>query len=74
MRGPWSLAHLRGFFDGSATQYRFEDVTAQLNWLCDTLDRVLDSDTLNSDELQDWAISASRKQFGSNGQNGGRSC
>ena len=49
----------------------FDDVSAQLKWLRDSLDRVLDSEMLDSDELNDWAVSASRVLFASHRQNGG---
>lgn len=69
MRGPWSLSHLRGFLDNAPIHHAFADVSDQLRWLRESLVQVLDSETLNSDELNDWSISASRSMFASSKQN-----
>lgn len=63
LRGPWSLSHLRGFIDGSLDHYRFTDANEQLGWLEENIDRVLCSEFLNSNELNSWAVRASRRMF-----------
>jgi hypothetical protein len=66
MRGPWSLSHLRGFFDNEYRHHAFDGVADQIEWLRETVDRVLDSDMLNSHELNDWLIATSRVMLGKN--------
>jgi hypothetical protein len=71
MRGPWSLSHLRGYFDNARIHHSFKSVSDQLAWLRAESNRILDSDMLNSDELNDWAVSASHVMFGQNRPNSG---
>ena len=71
MRGPWSLSHLRGYFDNALNHHSFDDVSEQLAWLSAASDRILDPDMLNSDQLNDWAVSASRVMFAQNRSNSG---
>lgn len=33
LRGPWSIAHLRGFIDGINNHYQFEDIKEEGCWL-----------------------------------------
>lgn len=61
MRGPWSLGHLRGFFEGRPDHYLFCSAEEQLDWLEKHLDVLLDSTLLNSDDLNAWAVEASRR-------------
>ena len=68
MRGPWSLFHLRGFIDGSDDHYIFRSISDQFAWLRANLDRILQSNLLNSEELNQWSISASRRMFGQAGE------
>ena len=63
MRGPWTLSHHRGFLDGNADHYLFSDSDAQTRWLKDNLDAILSTDFLNSDDLNKWAVKASRRMF-----------
>lgn len=63
MRGPWSLSHLRGYLDGQLDHFRFENPDEQLTWLRNNLNVILDSDLLNSDELNAWAVKASRRML-----------
>lgn len=69
MRGPWSLSHLRGFFEKKSTHHLFDSVAGQLEWFREVLDRLLDSDMLNSDELNEWSIAASHALFAGNQEN-----
>ena len=64
MRGPWSLSHLRGYLDGNAEHFRYTDVDDQIRWLHDNIQSLLDTSFLNSDELNKWAVRASRRLFG----------
>lgn len=64
MRGPWSLSHLRGYLDGSVDHFIFADVDDQIRWLQDNIESILDTTVLNSDELNKWAVTASRRMFG----------
>jgi hypothetical protein len=64
MRGPWSLGHLRGFLDGNRDHFRFASGRDQLNWLQANIEQLLNTEFLNSDELNAWAVSASRRMFG----------
>ena len=64
MRGPWSLSHLRGYLDGNAEHFRYTDVDDQIRWLQDNIQSLLDTSFLNSDELNEWAVRASRRLFG----------
>lgn len=64
MRGPWSLGHLRGYLEETPGHYIFESVEDQIGWLEANLDRLLDTSFLNSDELNAWAVNASRRRFG----------
>ena len=64
MRGPWSLGHLRGFIDGFYDHYIFESPTEQLDWLQANIGKLLNTPFLNSDELNTWAVKASRRMFG----------
>jgi hypothetical protein len=63
MRGPWSLSHLRGYLDGGADHYRFTDVEEQIDWLRQNTRSLLETPFLNSDELNKWAVKASRRLF-----------
>jgi len=71
MRGPWSLSHLRGYIDGSADHYVFRSIGDQFAWLRANLDSVLHSNLLNSEELNQWSISASRRMFGQTDEKNG---
>lgn len=71
MRGPWPLSHLRGFLERKAAHHRFDGVSDQLDWLRQTLDRILDPEMLNSDQLNDWAVAASRMLFAHDRHTGG---
>lgn len=64
MRGPWSLSHLRGFLEGHSDHFVFADIEEKIRWLEDNLESLLDTSFLNSDELNKWAIKASRRMFG----------
>lgn len=64
MRGPWSLSHLRGYLDGGQDHHIFGTVQEQFVWLEANIDRLLDTTFLNSDELNIWAVDASRRMFG----------
>jgi len=64
LRGPWSLGHLRGYLDEMANHFIFDQVNDQLVWFEQNVDRLLDSTMLNSDELNKWAVNASRQMFG----------
>ena len=66
MRGPWSLSHLRGFLDGSLDHYNFESINDQIEWLRENSKRILQSQFLNSDELNQWSVVASRRLLGDN--------
>ena len=63
MRGPWSLSHLRGFAEGSRDHYPFQDPAEQLAWMQANIDKLLNTRFLNSDELNTWAVRASRRLF-----------
>ena len=63
MRGPWSLSHLHGFLHNSRVHYRFASIADEIDWFRDSLHQLLDSDLLNSDGLNDWAVTASRLMF-----------
>ena len=64
MRGPWSLHHLRGYLDGASDHYRFDTPREQLDWLQANIKGLLDTSLLNSDDLNKWAVKASRRMFG----------
>lgn len=62
-RGPWSLSHLRGYLDQQPDHYLFTGLREQLDWYRENEHRLLNSSLLNSDELNAWAIQASRRMF-----------
>jgi len=66
MRGPWSLSHLRGYIDENADHFMFDNADDQIGWLKSNLQTILDTEFLNSDELNNWAVKASRRLFGQN--------
>jgi hypothetical protein len=64
MRGPWSLSHLRGFLDGQRDHRLFHHIQEQSSWLEENENQLFDSSLLNSDDLNTWAVNASRRMFG----------
>ena len=64
MRGPWPMSHLRGYLEGSKDYYTFSNVESEALWLECNQNQLFDSELLNSDELNNWAIEASRRLFG----------
>ncbi len=71
MRGPWPLSHLHGFLHNARVHYRFKDVADEIDWFRNSLHQLLDTDLLNSDGLNDWAVAASRLLFPSSRDDGG---
>jgi hypothetical protein len=61
MRGPWSLCHLRGYLDDMKDYYLFQGLEEQASWLEQNADELFDSTLLNSDDLNSWAVNASRR-------------
>jgi len=58
------MSHLRGFIDGCKGHYMFTTLDEEASWF-ENNDKVLfDSTLLNSDELNKWAVKASRRLFG----------
>ena len=64
MRGPWSMSHLRGFIDGCRDHYMFTTLDEEASWFENNDKLLFDSSFLNSDELNKWAVKASRRLFG----------
>ena len=64
MRGPWSMSHLRGFLEGSKDNYKFTSIDSEALWLERNQNQLLDSELLNSDKLNKWAVEASKRLFG----------
>ena len=64
LRGPWSMSHLKGHLDGSKDHYRFKSVEEEFSWLEKNESKLFDSSFLNSDDLNQWAVKASRRLFG----------
>jgi len=64
MRGPWSMSHLKGYLEGSKDHYKFSNIEAEALWLESNESQLFDSAFLNSDELNIWAVKASRRLFG----------
>ncbi|MBM3147123.1 MAG: hypothetical protein FJ000_04420 [Actinobacteria bacterium] len=63
LRGPWSLAHLRGFLGGLPGHYRFAGPQAEADWLRKNEATLFDPALLNGDALREWAVAASRRMF-----------
>ena len=63
MRGPWSMSHLRGYLEGIDDHYKFGSIAEEASWLENNDKRLFDSSFLNSDELNKWAVNASRRLF-----------
>lgn len=64
LRGPWSMSHLKGYLDGGQDHYLFESTEEEIHWLEKNEPQLFDSSFLNSDELNKWAVKASRRLFG----------
>jgi hypothetical protein len=63
LRGPWSMSHLKGYLDGSKDHYRFKSLEEELSWVEKNESKLFDSSFLNSDNLNQWAVKASRRLF-----------
>lgn len=59
-RGTWSMGHLRGYMDGFSNHYVFENIKDEGRWFLEQETKLFDSTFLNSDDLNNWAIKASR--------------
>ena len=64
LRGPWSMSHLKGYLDGGKDHYLFESTEEEISWVEENERQLFDSSFLNSDELNQWAVKASRRLFG----------
>ncbi|MDF1628507.1 MAG: hypothetical protein P1U78_01815 [Alcanivoracaceae bacterium] len=64
MRGPWSMSHLRGYLDGNKVHFKFNNTQEEVSWLEANEKELFDASLLNSDELNQWAVKASRRLFG----------
>ena len=64
LRGPWSMSHLKGYLDGGKDHYIFESTEEEISWVEENERQLFDSSFLNSDELNQWAVKASRRLFG----------
>ena len=64
LRGPWSMSHLKGYLDGGKDHYLFKSTEEEIHWLEKNEPQLFDSSFLNSDELNQWAVRASRRLFG----------
>lgn len=64
MRGPWALSQLRGFREGKPDHLNFANVEEEMLWLERHLESILVTSFLNCDELQEWAVKASRRRDG----------
>lgn len=64
MRGPWSMSHLKGYLDGRVVHYKFKDFNEEITWLEENELKLFDSALLNSDELNQWSVNASKKLQG----------
>jgi hypothetical protein len=62
-RGPWSMSHLRGYLEEKQVHYRFLNIEEEALWFKNNDSTIFDSNLLNSDELNKWAVKASRKLF-----------
>lgn len=58
------MGHLRGYVEGSKDQYKFASIEEEASWLSSNEKDLFDSSFLNSDELNQWAVKASRRLFG----------
>ncbi len=63
MRGPWSMSHLRGYLDGKKDHFKFKNLLEEISWLEENEMQLFDTSLLNSDELNQWAVNASRRLF-----------
>ena len=63
IRGPWSISHLRGYLEGRKDHYAFTSLAEEAAWFEKNDKTLFDSSFLNSDELNQWAIKASRMLF-----------
>jgi len=64
LRGPWSLEQLRGYIEGNDDHFMFDNPDDQIGWLKNNIQSILDTEFLNSDELNNWAVKTSRRLFG----------
>ncbi|WP_339910193.1 hypothetical protein [Symmachiella dynata] len=64
MRGPWFLELLRGYIIGDQDHYETMTPREQLDWLQANIEQLLNTPFLNSDDLNTWAVKASRRMFG----------
>lgn len=62
----WPLGHIVAYLDGAADPYGVCDLEREANWLADREEDILDSALINSEELNHWAVQASRRLFGQN--------
>lgn len=64
MRGPWSLSHLRGYLEGSKVHFDFQSPKEEAEWFENNENKLFDSSFLNSDDLNKWAVKASKRLWG----------
>lgn len=64
IRGPWSMSHLKGYIDGNKDHYRFTNIEEEVKWFTKHHRQLFDSSFLNADNLNQWAVKASRRLFG----------
>jgi hypothetical protein len=57
----WPLGHVVAFLDDQSDPYPVSNLTTEACWLKDRPDEILDASLLNSEELREWAVRASRR-------------
>ena len=58
------MSHLKGYLEGGKDHYLFESTEEEISWVEKNENQLFDSSFLNSDELNQWAVKASRRLFG----------
>src|SRR5579883_2767585 len=60
----WPVGHLVAYLDGSPDPYPVSDLETEAKWLKERAGELLDSELINSKDLTDWAVRASRRFWG----------
>ena len=63
-RRPWPLGHVVAYLDGEAEPYPVSGLEIEAGWLTRRAAEILDPTLLNSDDLNRWAVKASRRRSG----------
>ena len=58
------MSCLKGYLDGSKDHYEFSSIEEEVRWFVGKDKQLFDSSFLNSGNLNQWAVKASKRLFG----------